>query len=217
MNTGLPAQHFKVTEIIKDSEFGDGAKRTENFFKFMWSQSAPLFKGSHLRNILTASFIQFAACNTTNGFWTFLPEILNKVSLWNEGPKVPATVCRIFHANEFWNRNQTEEVVICKPIEKLELSTFIYVYGLFFAFSACYVVMSLLINRVGKLSIILAVSISCGLAAFSMIFLKVPEIISYVYIFMILAGLIVSVVNASTVELFPTKMRFVSSQLQLKH
>ena len=212
MNTGLPAHKFEVTGIIKDSEFGDIEKQKENFFKFMWSQSVPLFKGSHLRNILTACFIQFSVFNASNGFWTFLPEILNKVSLWNERSRGPATICEIFHSNEFLIQNQTEEVSICKPVEKLELSTFIYIYEIMLMYAVCYYLMSLTINRAGKLVIILTATIPCGAIAFLLIFIKVPQLLSYLYIIMIIVGLCASVVNASTVELYPTKMRLVTSK-----
>lgn len=69
--------------------------------------------------------------------------------------------------------------------------------------------MSLLINKVGKLSIILVVNLTCGLLALLLMFIQVPSILSYMYVGMILSGLSISVVNSSSVELFPTKMRFV--------
>ena len=207
MNTGLPQNEFNVKGIIKDSEFGDGAKKKGNFFKLMWSQSVLLFKGSYLRNILTACFIQFTACYASNGFWTFLPEILNKVSLWNEGLKGPATVCTIFHSNEFSVHNQTEEIAACKVFEKLEVQMFIHVYEMVVAYAITCLAMTLLINRVGKLVLLLIVSIVCGLASFLLIFLEITYILSYIYISLLLSGLMISVVNASTIELFPTRMR----------
>ena len=208
MNTGLPQNEFNVKGIIKDSEFGDGARKKGNFFKFMWTQTVPLFQNSNLRNILTACFLQFAACNAANGFWTFLPEILNKISLWNEKSKGPATLCEIFHSNETAIYDPIEDIIICDPSKKMETKMFVLIYEIVLMFTVCYIVMSLLINHVGKLAILATVSISCGISAFTLIFLDVPGILSYVYILMLLAGLNISVVNASTIELFPTKMRF---------
>lgn len=126
MNTGKPIETFEVKSIIKDKEFGEGRQSNEQgFFQFMWSQSVPLFRGSHLRNILTACFIQFSACLTSNGFWTFLPEILNKVSLWLESSASPATVCEIFEAKEM-TLNHTDVASVC--MQKFELGTFIHIY-----------------------------------------------------------------------------------------
>lgn len=197
-------ENFEVKGILTDEEFGDSGKKTEGFFKFMWTQSVPLFQGQHLRNFLTACFIQFASCNTSNGFWTFLPEIMNKVSLWIKSDRGSATVCEIFHSTDLL-RNSTEDVSIC--MNKLEISTFIHAYEIVLSYAVCYALLALLINRVGKLAIILVVTLSTGLVAFLLIFVAVPEILSYMYIYMILTGLTISVINSSTVELFPTKMR----------
>lgn len=209
MNSGKSAQSYEVSGLIKDAEFGESTvSKCDGFFQFMWSQTIPLFKGAHLRNIATACFLQFAVCNTSNGFWTFLPEILNKISLWTDQNRGPATVCEIFGADRVL-LNQTDDTgLIC--VEKLEIGMFIHIYEIVALYATSYVVMSLLINRAGKLVIILAVTLSCSAASFSLIFVNVPSILSFLYIYMILAGLCISVVNASTVELFPTKMRFVT-------
>lgn len=201
-NTGLSSYEFGVTAIVKDKEFNDCARKNENLFKSMWNQSVPLFHGKHLRNILTASFINFSVCLSANGFWTFLPEMLNKVSIWDDLGKEPATICEIFHES-----NVTKAADGSSCLQKLELSTFIYTYENVVLFGACYAVMSLMINRAGKLSILLMTTIACGLAALWLMFLEIVPIISHVYIFMTVATLGISVVNASTVELFPTKMR----------
>ena len=204
MNTGKSIENYEVKGLIKDGEFGESYRsKSENFFKFMWNQTVPLFKGSHLRNILTACFINFSVCLTSNGFWTFFPEMLNKVFLWVESSRGPATICEIFYSES--SRNETD--LGSKCVEKLEFSTFIHIYELALIFGASYTVMSLTINRTGKLVMILASTLTCGLAAFLLIFLKVPTILSNLYVVMMVAGLAISVVNASTVELFPTNMR----------
>lgn len=108
MNTGNSAQKFEVKSIIKNEEFGENTRgQSQGFFNYMWTQSVPLFKGQHLKNILTACFIQFAVCNAGNGFWTFFPEIFNKVSLWQDASLGSATICEIFSGLEM-NQNSTE-------------------------------------------------------------------------------------------------------------
>jgi MFS transporter, VNT family, synaptic vesicle glycoprotein 2 len=206
MNNGKPADSFEVSSIIKNEEFGEGSKESsQGFFNFMWSQTTPLFKGSHLRNILTACFIQFAVCNTTNGFWTFLPEIMNKLSLWDKDSKGSATLCEIFNAETRFS-NETLSTIHC--VDKLEISTYLHVFEIAFAYTFCYTIMSLVINWTGKLILITTVVFATGVSAFSLIFVNLPTVSLYLYLTMILAGLAISVVNASTVELFPTNMRF---------
>lgn len=202
LNVGI--DNYPVRGIIKDEEFGESGKRSEGFFKFMYTQSVPLFQGKHLRNILTACFLQFSVCNTSNGFWTFLPEILNKNSIWVETDRGSATLCEIFHSTDLV-RNSTADVSVC--VQKLEVGTFVHIYEIVILYGVCYAVMSLSINRIGKLAILLVITLSCCVSAFLLIFVTIPELSSYLYLLMILAGLSISVVNASTVELFPTKMR----------
>ena len=206
MNTGKSILSFDVKGLIKDGEYGESSRsRSGNFFKFMWSQLVPLFKGSHLKNLLTACFLQFTACNVINGFWTFLPEIFNKVTLWMESSGTSATVCEIYNGmNSIKNSTVTE--FIC--LEKMEFSTFGHIYEHLGLYAICYAVMGLIINSTGKLVIIIVITVTCGLSAFLLIFIRIPSIISYLYVVMLLAGLLISVVNASTVELFPTKIRF---------
>jgi MFS transporter, VNT family, synaptic vesicle glycoprotein 2 len=203
MNTGKPADSFEVSSIIKNEEFGEGSKESsQGFFKFMWSQTTPLFKGSHLRNILTACFLQFAVCNTNNGFWSFLPEVMNKISLWNEAERGSASVCEVFVSKIGSNSSSS---VHC--VQKLELHAYFYIFSVIITMAVCFTLLSLLINRIGKLIILSLIFIICGACAALLIFIRVPEISSYLYLAMLLVGLGISVVNASTFELFPTKMR----------
>lgn len=207
MNTGADASNYDVKSLIKDDEFDNSDKKGVNFFKFMWMQSVPLFKGMHLRNVLTACFINFSVCLSSNGFFTFLPEIMNKVSLWVERTDEPATVCEIFYTEDSI-RNATGKAFEYACHQKLETSTFVHIYEILMVFGVCWIIMSLLINRIGKLLILLYLLITCGTASIMLGLLKVPLILNYVYVYMMSCGCAMSVVNASTAELFPTKMRF---------
>lgn len=202
MNTGKSADSFEIIGITKDDEFGNSPlSKNEGFFQFMWSQTIPLFQGQHLKNMLTACFLQFAVCNTSNGFWTFLPEILNKISLWTDQSRGSATLCEIFGAD----RNQSHSEQLC--VTKLELGMFIHIYEVVVLYGVSYSVMSLIINRAGKLVILVFILLSCAVAAFSLTFVNMPSVTPFLYLYMMVAALCISVINASTVELFPTKMR----------
>lgn len=207
MNTGKSAESFEVKSIVKDAEFMESTRnKSQGFFHFMWSQSVPLFKGSNLRNILTACFIQFSVCNASNGFWTFFPEIINKISLWNDAERGRATLCEIFSATDAAH-NQTDSSSNC--VQHLELGTYAYIFEIVGLFGLAYVVMSLIINLTGKLLIITVNVFLGGISSFLLIYVNIPILSPYLYIVMLLSGLTVSVVHASTIELFPTSMRFV--------
>ncbi|CRK86896.1 CLUMA_CG000718, isoform A, partial [Clunio marinus] len=196
---------YEVKSIVKDDEFNSRVQaRPKGFLNFMWSQSLPFLKGHHLRNIMTASFIQFSVCNAANGFWTFFPEFMNNISTWKESSRDSATICEIYNTLSVHN-NQTENVLKCK--QNHELSTYAHIYEVVIIYGICYLIMSLLINWTGKLYLIIAIVLPAGISALLLIFIKVPTFSTYLYLVLLLSGLTISVVNASTVELFPTKMR----------
>lgn len=200
-NTGR--DDFEVTAIVSEGAVVEPNKL--NFFKFMWTQTKPLYKSPHLRNILTASFLQFGFCLSCNGFWTFYPEILNKVYLWvGNNPNGQSTICEVF--DEFKVPVENDEISsIC--IQKLENSTFLNIAVLELVFACGLLVTTLLIDRVGKLICMLMISITCGICAILVMFVNNPEVGVYLYIAILASGINISVTNASTVELFPTSMR----------
>jgi MFS transporter, VNT family, synaptic vesicle glycoprotein 2 len=205
MNTGEAAKNYGVSGIIKNEEFGEGKKEmSQGFVRFIWSQTTPLFQGSHLRNILTACFILFAICNTSNGFWTFFPELINKISLWRQSSNEPATICEIFK-NVSIVKNTTDIAAQC--VQKLQFDTFVHIYEVGILYVICFAILSLLINKTGKLALILFVTMTTAASAMFLMVLEVPSVLSYLYVYLLLSGLCINIVNASTVELFPTKMR----------
>jgi MFS transporter, VNT family, synaptic vesicle glycoprotein 2 len=210
-NTGLSKLTFKVKTLVKDEEYQESTgRKSKNLFEFMWLQTLPLFKHPHLRNTLTACFIQFCIFNTSNGFWTFFPEITNRIALWKNDPShMTATVCQILDDTQIvTNFNSTVvDLTIC--VTKLQQSTFKNSYILNFVYLFGWLFLSLIINRVGKLIIITTVLFICGTCGFALIFVSQPVVSSYLYIVILADGLALTVLNASTIELFPTQFRFV--------
>lgn len=203
MNTGKSVDDYDVQTIVKSQELNENARgESQGFFSFMWTQTVPLFQGPNLRNVLTACYIQFAICNATNGFFTFLPEILNKLTLWPQVSNASATLCEVFTSSDVFHNHTGGEC-----IQKLEVTTFIHVFEIGAVYTLSYVIMSFTINRTGKLILLLIILWSSGVAAFLLIFVKVPVASSYLYMTIVLVGLAISIVNASTVELFPTSTR----------
>jgi hypothetical protein len=201
INSGDKKENYEVSSISKEGE-EFAAARNSNFLKFIFTQTKPLFNKSHLRNLLTASYLQFGYCLTCNGFWTFFPETLNKVYLWlDQNSENSSTICEVFHGFEITPINEE----IC--IKKLEGSTFINIIILETIFLVGWLLTSFLINRVGKLICLLAVSIPCGTCAVLLMFVRAPLASVYLYLVMLSVGMNIATINTSTVELFPTSMR----------
>jgi VNT family MFS transporter (synaptic vesicle glycoprotein 2) len=205
-NTGR--DDYKVTSLIKDKEFEDASNpRNCSFLEFMWSQTVPIFKHPHLKNTLTACFLQFSLCFIGNGFWTFFPEIVNKVTIFLDSnpDHTTSTICEIVSIS-----NSTSAAVDGIPttcVTKLEIGTFYNVAMLSILYSIGWLIISIVINRAGKLIVLLFVMTMCGTASILLMFIEIPQVSLYIYLVMLLSGLNMSVVNTSTVELFPTTLR----------
>ena len=208
-NTGKLQSSFEVTTLVRDEEFQESLENKPNgLLTFMWSQTVPLFKHPHLTNTLKICFIQFCIFNSSNGFWTFFPEITNRIALWEASNRVHsgATVCEILDDTKVLsNYNQTIDSSIC--LSKLEASAFQNAFFLNFLYFFGWLFLAFIINRVGKLIILTSLLYSCGITAFALMFVKVSTISNYLYIILLTVGLALTVLNASTVELFPTKVR----------
>ncbi|XP_037044113.1 synaptic vesicle glycoprotein 2B-like isoform X4 [Bradysia coprophila] len=210
-NTGKPAESFDVSSLAKDGEFKDQKVKQTNLFNFMWTQTVPLFKHPHLRNTLTVCFIQFCIFNSSNGFWTFFPEITNRIAIWeNDASHVSSTVCQILNDTKIIT-NENAELCVTKldntAYQNIFILNSIYCFGWLF--------LSVIINRTGKLIIITTLLFTCGISGFSLIFVNQPMVSSYLYIVLLAVGLALTVLNASTVELFPTKLRAMALCLSL--
>lgn len=204
-NTGKNASEYEVKSIARDDDFVGTVVNDSNFFKFMWTQTTPLFKRPHLKNTLTACFLQFTVCVTSNGFLTFFPEILNKVYLWLDSDPlhVTSTVCQIL--DQYHGGSNSSEPVIC--ITKLEPSTFVNYTVVVLLHLIGWSLISVIINRCGKLVIIVFIMFMGALCAISLIFVEIPIVSTYIYTLLLAVGINMSVINSSSIELFPTSLR----------
>lgn len=209
-NSGKHRDTFKAKTLVKDEDFNDSTEeKSTNLLKFMWNQSVPLFKHPHLKNFLTACYIQFSIFNSSNGFWTFFPEITNRITLWQEKDPthVTATVCEILVDTKIVpSFNETFiDSAVC--ITKLQPSAYLNAFYLGALYFFGWLFLVFIIKPVGKLIIIATVLFTCGLCGFALIFVSQPTVSSYLYITLMGDALALSVLNASTVELFPTRHR----------
>lgn len=85
-NNGKKNQ-LELFEIYEESESIENRRRILDtkdsrfpLLKCVWVQTAPLFKPPHLAPTLLICFIQFGIYATSNGFYMFFAEILNKMA-----------------------------------------------------------------------------------------------------------------------------------------
>lgn len=209
-NTGNSILEYEVKKIEQDKEFAEGnTSKSSGFFTFMWSQTAPLFKTPHLRNTATACFLQFGICVACNGFYTFFPEIMNKVYLWlDDNSGVSATVCEVLSTFQSTSNSTMMAIETTQNcVTKLELNTFANLTMLTALYSGGWLIISFLINWTGKLLIMVTWMLVCGTSAILLIFIESPAVSVYLYLVLLVSGINMTIVNASTIELYPTSLR----------
>lgn len=141
----------------------------------------------------------------------FFPEILNRIADYTKNnTDASLTVCEILDANQksfqtIVNRTDSGISQVC--ITKLELSTYEHTFILEALYACGFAVIGLIINFTGKLPIILVVLFGCGSCAISLVFVNNPLLATYLYVLLLACGLAINVVNASTIELYPTSLR----------
>uniref|UniRef100_A0A1B0D3C4 Major facilitator superfamily (MFS) profile domain-containing protein n=1 Tax=Phlebotomus papatasi TaxID=29031 RepID=A0A1B0D3C4_PHLPP len=219
INTGEKKETLKISSIIEEYESLASRKHNEQnakggwrVFKSMYNQTAPLFMGEHLRKTLIACTLQFGIFVTSNGMYMFFPDILNRIAKHVEqsGGNYTATICDAVHETKIL---PFSESMSCDP--KLDISTFEHSLVLEVLYAVGFVLIGVTINAVGKLAILVFVLMGCGLCGIGSIFTTVPLLSIYLYVSLLCCGLAVTVVNAATVDLFPTHLRAMSVCISL--
>lgn len=174
--------------------------------KLIWNQTAPLFMGAHLRVTIIVYVLQFGTYLTAHGLFMFLPQIVDQLATVKDSGVQSINVCQI--VNDRMNfgavaedaqpdaANQTLHDMV------FELSLLIEVlYAVGFA------VIGVIINTVGRLSILVSVFVGCGVAGILVIFVSEPTVVIALYAVLLMSGFTASVVNAVVVDLYPTSLR----------
>ena len=139
----------------------------------------------------------------------FLPNILHRMAEYKENNiNQDATICSILNSTrknmlEFETNSTYSECV-----DELDISAYQYTFILEIFYLSGFAIIGLIINSVGKLAILVFFLFGCGLCGFGVIFSTMPMLSIYLYLIFVLCGVVVNVVNASTVELFPTNLRY---------
>lgn len=138
----------------------------------------------------------------------FFPEILNRMADYqNDNPDSSITVCGILDATRKGDIHLNETEVASDCVSKLELSTYEHTFILEALYALGFAIIGVIINYTGKLFIILFVLFGCGTSAISLVFVTLPTLSTYLYVILLACGLAINIVNASTIELYPTNLR----------
>lgn len=159
------------------------------------------------------SDFQFGLFSSCHGLYMFFPEIIDKITAYsNEFPQGhSSTVCKILLVENEFISNHTMYDVALKKVqscsEKFEISTFGHSIAMELLYMVGFLVITFIINRTSKLSILTVICFGCGAFGFATQFVTIPIVSIYFYVLFMLVFLTVNVVNALTIDLFPTNLR----------
>lgn len=209
---------YGVTKVVEDSEFIDNDSRdilnvSENPFVMIWRQTRLLFSRKNARKMILVSLLQCGLFGSCHGLYMFFPEIVDKITTFtNRFPNERATVCDMVHSVDELSLNVTKYAFAIKHIattcsEQFEISTFFHSFILEMLYMIGFLVITFIINRTSKLNILLVILFGCSISGFATNFVDIPLLSVYIYVIFMCTLLAVNVVNAATVDLFPTNLR----------
>ncbi|KAK3909439.1 Synaptic vesicle glycoprotein 2B [Frankliniella fusca] len=99
-NTGRPRHEYPVESLAAPDDSsgrpatGVNPKSVLSIFRSVWAQTAPLFTMEHLLSTFLALFIMFGIIAGANGLPTWLPELFNRMAMYETShPGQSASVC----------------------------------------------------------------------------------------------------------------------------
>jgi hypothetical protein len=129
----------------------------------------------------------------------FFPDILNQVSHHNGNLQL----CEIVkHATEV-----KSEQIEAKCIDHLDYSAYLNVLILQSLNLAGYILISVFVNIIGRLSIFAFFFFTSGICGLIIIFINNSLVATYLYMWMLLSGVCSNLLNTVTYENFPTNLR----------
>lgn len=206
-----------MTKVVEDLEFIDNDSRelmnvSENPFLRLWKQTKLLFSSKNARKMILVSSLQWGLFASCHGLYMFFPEIVDKVGTFtNHFPSKQATICEMVQSVDDLSVNVTKYAFAIKHIatcsETFEMATFFHSFILEMLYMMGFLVITFIINRTSKLNILLVILLGCSASGFATNFVDIPLLSVYIYVIFMLTLLAVNVVNAATVDLFPTNLR----------
>lgn len=218
LNTRGKESKLQIASILDESEAqqkkrrcseADDTKGFKALMQLIWNQTAPLFMSPHLNKTAIVCVLQFGIYLSSNGMYMFFPDILNRAAELQESGVNRTTLCHAVYATKIdismLSQNDTEIIPECN--QKLDIIAYEHSFILELLYALGFAVIGLIINAVGKLPILVFVFVCCGISGVLIIFIDIPLLAMWLYLVLLTCGYCISVVNAVTVDLFPTNLR----------
>lgn len=211
-NTGN--RDYSVYKIKPNEEF-EQRREDKKVVRMMFDQTVSIFR-DHPRSILIISTLQFGIFFVCVGMLLFFPDILNQTATYLRGSASNSTtdICEIVERaietkkNQIMTGNRT-----C--IETLDITAYSYAFILEFCYTIGFIIVALLVNYIGRLSIFSFMFFSTGICGFLIVMVQNPVISTYFYVWLLVSGVSANLLNTVTYDLFPTNLRSLAMSLSM--
>jgi MFS transporter, VNT family, synaptic vesicle glycoprotein 2 len=210
INTG--SINYPVYRIKPNEEFGQALER-KNVGRMMLDQTLSLIR-EYPRSITIISTLQFGIYFVCNGMLLFFPDILNQTANYQKHSRGDVDMCEIVEsAIEERKVRMTQNNHIC--INELDISAYYYAIILECCYASGFLIISFLVNYIGRLSIFSFIFFTTGLCGILISVVGSPTISTYLYVWLLVSGVNNSLMNTVTYDLFPTTLRSLAMSLSL--
>ncbi|XP_055298707.1 synaptic vesicle glycoprotein 2B-like [Sitodiplosis mosellana] len=211
-------EDFEIREEIESINSSQGiTKSNKSLLKTIWYQTVPLFKPPYLKSTTLLCLIQFGIYATGNGFFMFFGEIINGMSIkldsFTEDRAMMCDVINMKTVNMSAIKDNEIDLEVC--IDKLELSTIENGFIFELLYTVCLAISGMLLNRVGKFPVTFFILVTTGLSGIGCMLTDVPLLQISFYIWLLSCQMASNVLNAVTVDLYPTTMRAMAISISL--
>lgn len=166
------------------------------------------------RSIGLVSVIQFGINFVCTGILLFFPDIVNQTAKFLQNDHGNVQLCQIVeNAIKVGKDQMLQGRREC--IDELDLSAYFYAIILEGCYFVGFIVVSLLVNYIGRLSIFSFVFFSTGLCGILIVFINSATIGILLYVWLLVSGVNNTLLNTVTYELFPTNLRSLAMGLSL--
>ena len=180
----------------------------------MFDQTVSLVR-DYPRSIGIISALQFGIQSVSLRLLLFFPDILNQTANFMKRSSIQnVKLCEIVEsAIEVRNNKKIEDSNIC--IDELDTSAYYYTIVLEGCYTIGFLLISFLVNYVGRLSIFSVIFFSTGICGILIAFVGSATVSTYLYVWLLVSGVNNTLLNTVTYDLFPTTLRSLAISLSL--
>lgn len=193
---------FKVKEIQLEDDFIQTSSNPKGMLRSMLHNTTQMLK-CYPRSFWLLSIIQFGTFYVCHGLLLFFPDILHEVSEFTESSG-SLQLCDIVD-KVIQQKANSSSVEYC--VDQLDSSAYIYVSILQGCYLLGFLIISFVVNYIGRFPILVFIFMTTGLCGILIAFIKNATVATYLYLWLLASGVNSNLLNTVSYDLFPTHLR----------